>query len=93
MRRYALGASLLDLADPSKVIGQLNLPLLLPLAIVHTYRPEETADERAGYVPNVVYSCGSMVHDGTLVIPYGISDVETGFATVSLTDLLERLCG
>ncbi|MHC4422839.1 MAG: glycoside hydrolase family 130 protein, partial [Planctomycetota bacterium] len=82
MRRYALGASLLDLADPSKVIGQLNLPLLLPLT-----------DERAGYVPNVVYSCGSMVHDGTLIIPYGISDVETGFATVSLTDLLERLCG
>jgi predicted GH43/DUF377 family glycosyl hydrolase len=82
MRRYALGASLLDLDDPSKVIGRLNLPLLLPLT-----------DERAGYVPNVVYSCGSMVHNGTLVIPYGISDVETGFATVSLTDLLERLCG
>jgi predicted GH43/DUF377 family glycosyl hydrolase len=82
MRRYALGASLLDLDDPSKVIGQLNLPLLLPLT-----------DERAGYVPNVVYSCGSMIHHDTLVIPYGISDVETGFATVSLPDLLERLCG
>jgi predicted GH43/DUF377 family glycosyl hydrolase len=82
MRRYALGASLLDRDDPSKVIGQLDLPLLLPLA-----------DERAGYVPNVVYSCGSMVHNDTLVVPYGISDVETGFATVSLPDLLERLCG
>jgi predicted GH43/DUF377 family glycosyl hydrolase len=82
MRRYALGASLLDRDDPSKVIGSLEQPLLLPLA-----------DESAGYVPNVVYSCGSMIHDDTLVIPYGISDVETGFATVSLSDLLERLSG
>jgi predicted GH43/DUF377 family glycosyl hydrolase len=82
MRRYAIGAVLLDGRDPSKVIGRLKRPLLLPLA-----------DESAGYVPNVVYSCGSMLHNDTLVIPYGISDVETGFATVPLSDLLERLCG
>ncbi|MHC4416378.1 MAG: glycoside hydrolase family 130 protein [Planctomycetota bacterium] len=82
MRRYAIGASLLDRDDPTKVLGRLAEPLLLPLA-----------EERSGYVPNVVYSCGSMIHNDTLVIPYGISDVETGFATVSLPDLLGRLCG
>jgi predicted GH43/DUF377 family glycosyl hydrolase len=82
MRRYALGAALLDRDDPTKVLGRLEQPLLLPLA-----------DESAGYVPNVVYSCGCMIHGDTLVIPYGISDVETGFATVPLPDLLERLCG
>ena len=80
MRRYCIGASLLDLDDPGKVIGQLDEPLLMP-----------TEDERSGYVPNVVYSCGGMVHNGLLVIPYGISDAATGFATVPMGDLLDRL--
>jgi predicted GH43/DUF377 family glycosyl hydrolase len=81
MRRYCIGATLLDLHNPTKLIGQLHEPLLMP-----------GADERMGYVPNVVYSCGSLVHNGILVIPYGISDASTGFATVPLDDLLARLC-
>jgi predicted GH43/DUF377 family glycosyl hydrolase len=80
MRRYCIGASLLDRDDPSKLIGQLAEPLLMPL-------PEQ----RGGYVPNVVYSCGGMIHNGRLVIPYGISDVETGFAGVAVADLLGAL--
>jgi predicted GH43/DUF377 family glycosyl hydrolase len=81
MRRYCIGASLLDRDDPTKLIGRLDEPLLTP-----------GPDERMGYVPNVVYSCGSLVHNGLLVIPYGISDAATGFATVPLDDLLARLC-
>jgi predicted GH43/DUF377 family glycosyl hydrolase len=80
MRRYALGAALLDRDDPTKVLGRLKRPLLRPLA-----------EESDGYVPNVVYSCGCMIHGDNLVIPYGISDVESGFAIVSLPALLERL--
>ncbi|MHC4136721.1 MAG: glycoside hydrolase family 130 protein [Planctomycetota bacterium] len=80
MRRYCIGATLLDRDDPTRVIGQTSEPLLLPL-------PEESG----GYVPNVVYTCGAMVHNGTLVIPYGISDVETGFAAVALPELLAGL--
>ncbi len=81
MRRYCIGATLLDRDDPTKLIGRLDEPLLTP-----------GPDERMGYVPNVVYSCGSLVHNGILVIPYGISDAATGFATVPLDDLLARLC-
>jgi predicted GH43/DUF377 family glycosyl hydrolase len=81
MRRYCIGATLLDRDDPTKLISQLDEPLLTP-----------GPDERMGYVPNVVYSCGSLVHNGILVIPYGISDAATGFATVPLDDLLGRLC-
>jgi predicted GH43/DUF377 family glycosyl hydrolase len=80
MRRYCIGAMLMDLDDPTKVIGRLEEPLLIP-----------AADERQGYVPNVVYSCGGLVHNGILVIPYGISDAATGFATVSLEGLLAQL--
>ena len=81
MRRYCIGASLLDRADPSKILAQLPEPLLAP-----------TEEESSGYVPNVVYSCGAMVHNGLLVIPYGISDAATGFAVVSLDEVLARLC-
>ena len=81
MRQYCIGASLLDRDDPSKLIGQLSEPLLVP-----------TESERDGYVPNVVYSCGSMIHnDETLIIPYAMSDVATSFATVHLSDLLDQL--
>ena len=80
MRRYCLGAMLLDLDDPTKVIGRLEEPLLAPMD-----------DEREGYVPNVVYSCGSTIHNGQLVIPYGISDEAARFATVELDLLLDRL--
>lgn len=80
MRTYALGAVLLDRDDPSCVLGSLREPLLLP---------EE--DERDGYVPNVVYTCGGLVHDGWLVLPYGAADTSTRFASVPLDALLAEL--
>ena len=80
LRQYALGAILLDTEDPARVIGHLAEPLLEP-----------AADERDGYVPNVVYSCGSMISGGRLVLPYGFSDVGTRIATVRLDDLLTEL--
>lgn len=80
MRRYAIGALLLDLDDPRRVLGELREPLL---------EPEET--EREGYVPNVVYSCGALVHGGHLVLPYGLSDAAIGVAVISLPDLLAKL--
>lgn len=80
MRSYALGAILLDLLDPSIVLATLIEPLLTP-----------TAGERDGYVPNVVYSCGGLLHNETLTIPYGISDGAIGFAQVSLAQLLDRM--
>jgi predicted GH43/DUF377 family glycosyl hydrolase len=80
LRRYCIGALLLDLDDPRRVVADLPEPLLVP-----------EGDEREGYVPNVVYSCGAMLHGGTLVIPYGFSDAGAGFATVDLHDLLTRL--
>ena len=79
-RTYALGALLLDLDDPCRVIGHLREPLLMPIDA-----------ERDGYVPNVVYSCGSMIHAGHLVLPYGYGDVGASVATVRLDDLLSRL--
>jgi predicted GH43/DUF377 family glycosyl hydrolase len=80
MRRYAVGAILLDLDDPGRVIGRLPEPLLDPI-------PEE----REGYVPNVVYSCGALVHAGRLILPYAMSDQCTSFATVPLDELLHEL--
>jgi predicted GH43/DUF377 family glycosyl hydrolase len=80
MRTYSIGALLLDLEDPARVIGQLKTPLLEP-----------APDERDGYVPNVVYSCGGMVHAGRLVIPYGLSDRAIRVATVSLDELLDAM--
>lgn len=80
MRQYALGAILLDLSDPTQVIGSLRQPLL---------EPDES--EREGYVPNVVYSCGSAIVGGRVILPYGFSDSGTGFATVDLADLLREL--
>jgi len=77
MRKYCIGAFLLDRNDPTKVIGRLREPLLSP-----------NEKEREGYVPNVVYTCGAMLHDGELIIPYGLADQATGFATVALADVL-----
>lgn len=77
MRTYSIGAILLDLDDPTQVIGRLRRPLLSP-----------SSAEQNGYVPNVVYSCGALVHAETLVIPYGICDSAIGVATVPLPDLL-----
>lgn len=80
MRRYVLGAVLLDLDEPSKVLGRLPSPWL---------EPED--DERFGYVPNVVYSCGSMIHAGNLITPFGYSDVGIKFAVTSLDSLLSDM--
>lgn len=80
MRRYVLGASLLKLDDPAVEIGRLREPLLIP-----------NADEREGYVPNVLYSCGAIVHNNKLIIPYGVSDSSTAFAEVCLDELLAKL--
>ncbi|MNE37489.1 4-O-beta-D-mannosyl-D-glucose phosphorylase [compost metagenome] len=80
MRRYCLGASLFDLNDPSIEIGRLTEPLVIP-----------NTDEREGYVPNVLYSCGSIIHNGELIIPYGLSDYCSSFATVKIDLLLNKL--
>lgn len=80
MRTYCLGASLLDIDNPNVEIGRLKEPLLVP-----------TKEEREGYVPNVLYSCGSMIHNQELIIPYGLSDYASGFATVELDRLLQRI--
>lgn len=80
MRRYSLGAVLLDIDDPSRVLGRLPTPLLEP-----------SEDEMFGYVPNVVYSCGSMVHEGRLILPYGFADRAIGFAVVSLAELIDEM--
>jgi predicted GH43/DUF377 family glycosyl hydrolase len=80
MRRYCLGASLHDLNDPSVEIGRLREPLLVP-----------NHDEREGYVPNVVYSCGSIINEGQLIIPYGLSDYSSSFATVDMNALIDSI--
>jgi predicted GH43/DUF377 family glycosyl hydrolase len=80
MRKYCIGAFLLDREDPTRVLGRLPEPLIQP-----------SAEERDGYVPNVVYSCGSLVHGRQLVVPYGISDYATRFATVPLEQVLDAM--
>jgi predicted GH43/DUF377 family glycosyl hydrolase len=80
MRTYCIGAVLLDLNDPTKVIGRLREPLLAP-----------KGSEREGYVPNVVYSCGSLLHGRELILPYAMSDKASAIARVSLDELLAVL--
>ncbi|MFH1329450.1 MAG: hypothetical protein ABIJ48_02130 [Actinomycetota bacterium] len=80
MRRYALGAMLLSTDDPLRVTGQLREPLLVP-----------HERERYGYVPDVVYSCGSLLHGDRLVIAHGAFDTSTNFATVEVDALLTEL--
>lgn len=77
MRQYCIGAMLLDLENPEKIIGRLKEPLITP-----------REGEREGYVPNVVYSCGSLIHNKTLVIPYAMSDIMSGIATVEVSELI-----
>ncbi|MFC2171283.1 glycoside hydrolase family 130 protein [Acidobacteriota bacterium] len=80
MREYSIGVQLLDLHDPSKVIARLDEPILAP----NKY-------EREGYVPNVVYTCGYMTHKDQLIIPYAMSDTRCAIASLSVTELLDRL--
>jgi predicted GH43/DUF377 family glycosyl hydrolase len=80
MRKYCIGAALLDLNDPTRVIGRLKQPLL-----------SAEGNEREGYVPNVVYSCGAIIHERTLILPYAMSDEVSVIASISLDDLLAAL--
>jgi predicted GH43/DUF377 family glycosyl hydrolase len=80
MRKYCIGAILLDREDPTHVIGRLRDPLVKP-----------ESDEREGYVPNVVYTCGGMIHCGNLILPYAVSDSATSFAIVALDELLDAM--
>ena len=80
MRKYCIGACLLDLEDPTKVVGRLTEPLLSP-----------TEEEREGYVPNVLYTCGAILHNGELIIPYSMSDTSSGIAVVPVEDLLSSM--
>jgi predicted GH43/DUF377 family glycosyl hydrolase len=82
MRKYCIGAALLDLDDPSRVIGRLSYPLIEP-----------EGNEREGYVPNVVYSCGALIHKGRLILPYAMSDKATAVTSISLKLLLSEICG
>jgi predicted GH43/DUF377 family glycosyl hydrolase len=81
MRTYVISAILLDLKDPTKIIGRLDQPFI-----------EADDLEREGYVPNVVYTCGLLKHGDLLLIPYAVSDSATGFITLSLNELIEQLC-
>lgn len=80
MRKYCIGAALLDLDDPTRVIGRLREPLLAA-----------EGHEREGYVPNVVYSCGSLLHGADVILPYAMSDKATSFVSVPLAEILEAL--
>ena len=82
MRRYCIGASLFDLEDPSQEIGRLKEPLIAPLE-----------SEREGYVPNVVYSCGAIIHNNHLILPYAVSDYSSTYAVVDMGELLYALTG
>jgi len=77
MRQYCIGALLLDLENPGRVIGRTREPILVP-----------TEAEREGYVPNVVYTCGALIHHDKLVMPYAMSDSLTGFARFDMEELL-----
>jgi predicted GH43/DUF377 family glycosyl hydrolase len=80
MREYVLGASLFDLDHPEIEIGRLSQPLLTPNRV-----------EREGYVPNVVYACGALIHNESLIIPYAMSDYASTYAVVNLKELLTEL--
>jgi predicted GH43/DUF377 family glycosyl hydrolase len=77
MRQYCIGAILLDLKNPTKMIARLKEPFLLP-----------REGEREGYVPNVVYTCGALLHKGSLIIPYAMSDIMSGVANVKVSELI-----
>ena len=79
MRTYSIGAKLLDLEDPSRVIATLHQPLLAP------------GEDQDGYVPNVVYTCGALLHEDTLIVPYGVADTCIAIATVGLGELIDAM--
>jgi predicted GH43/DUF377 family glycosyl hydrolase len=80
VRKYSIGAALLDKSDPSKVLARAREPLL---------RPEPS--EREGYVPNVVYTCGAMRHNDQIILPYAVSDTFSNFATIRISALMQAM--
>jgi predicted GH43/DUF377 family glycosyl hydrolase len=82
IRKYSIGAILLDKSDPAKVLARTAEPLL---------RPEPA--QREGYVPNVVYSCGALRHGDQIILPYAVSDTFSNFATIKIASLLQMLSG
>jgi predicted GH43/DUF377 family glycosyl hydrolase len=80
MRKYSIGAALFDKTDPTRLLGRTTNPLLSP-----------SDQDREGYVPNVVYTCGGIVHARTLLMPYGIADTSVGFASINVADVLASL--
>ena len=80
VRQYSIGAALLDKADPSKLLARTCEPLLRPVP-----------SEREGYVPNVVYTCGAMRHNGRIILPYGVSDAYANFATIDIGALMAAM--
>jgi predicted GH43/DUF377 family glycosyl hydrolase len=80
VRKYSIGAALLDKNDPSKVLARSREPLL---------RPEPS--EREGYVPNVVYTCGAMRHNDQIILPYAVSDTFSNFATIKISALMQAM--
>ena len=80
LRKYVISAILLDLNNPRNVIAKLNEPLISP-----------NEEEREGYVPNVVYSCGALIHNDHLIIPYAMSDSASSFATISVSEILNKM--
>jgi predicted GH43/DUF377 family glycosyl hydrolase len=80
VRKYSIGAVLLDKQDPSKIIARSREPLVYP-----------EGTEREGYVPNVVYTCGAMRHGNQIILPYAVSDTFSNFATIKISDLLRAL--
>ncbi len=80
MRTYAIGALLLDLDDPTIVLGRSREPLIQP-----------RVDRGGGYVPNVVYTCGAVVHNGLLVVPFGVNDQSITFTALAMSDVLRSL--
>jgi predicted GH43/DUF377 family glycosyl hydrolase len=80
VRKYSIGAALLDKNDPSKVLARLHEPLL---------RPDPS--EREGYVPNVVYTCGALRHHDKIIFPYAVSDTFSNFATINIASLMNAM--
>ena len=80
LRKYSIGAALLDKTDPSKVLARSVEPLLHP-----------EASEREGYVPNVVYTCGAIRHNDQIILPYAVSDTYSNFATIKIAALMKAM--
>ena len=80
VRTYCIGAVLLSLDDPSKVIGVIKEPILVP-----------GEKERNGYVPNVTYSCGAIIHKNKLILPFAMSDSYSGVAKIDIKDILNEM--